>query len=153
VAVFTEEDLADDRAYAYPFGLVGFTLEGCPPVNSVVANVTETFSAATDLSLQDLRKYGPLPPGNAVSKYYTLADENPTANVVLAGQVVSFTLTSAQPGSDVTDPNIIVDQNGPGTATPQVPAPALSPWGLALALLILLGAAGLAIRRTRRLYV
>ncbi|GIW41777.1 MAG: hypothetical protein KatS3mg076_2354 [Candidatus Binatia bacterium] len=97
VEVFRESDLGKDRSFLYLYGLVGFRLTDCPGAG---ASVKLTFDAATDLSDFVLRKFGPLPPGGAASQFYTLAEENPNANVQVVGNMVTFQLQDGQPGDD-----------------------------------------------------
>ena len=73
------------------------------------------------------------------------------ANVSIAGNVAQWVLQDNMPGDDTLDPNIIIDDFAVAIATPPVPAPALAPWGIGAAVLVLIGVAFRAARRRRRL--
>ncbi len=133
VAAFSANQVGNDGNFSYPFGLVGFTLEGCP---NGTAQVRLTFTAATDLSLLTFRKFGPLPPGASNAVFYTLGQENPNANVTMSGNTISFQLQDGQPGDDTGVDGLIVDQGGPALPSPAA-VPVWSALSRALAVLAL----------------
>ncbi len=149
VAVFSASQLGGDANFSYPFGLVGFTLQGC---RGGIAQVTLTFTAASDLSLLTFRKFGPLPAGASNAVFYTLAEVNPNANVTISGNMISFQLQDGQPGDDTDEDGRIVDQGGPARPSPAA-VPVWSALGRALAVLALaaLGLGSLIVRRNRML--
>ncbi len=69
VQVFTEAQLGNDLLCDYPYGLIGFT------VNCAVADVTITYTEASDLSNYIYRKFGPTIPGNPLTvQWYTFSN-------------------------------------------------------------------------------
>ncbi|GIW44037.1 MAG: hypothetical protein KatS3mg077_1319 [Candidatus Binatia bacterium] len=71
VAAFTEQALGSDQACDYPFGFVGFTLNGCPNGQATVALA---FEGANGLSASTFRKHAPTTPGGAPAVFYSLAE-------------------------------------------------------------------------------
>ena len=143
VQVFTEDQVAKDPAYIYPYGLIGFT------VHCEIADVSITFTGVPDLSGYDYRKYGPTTPGNlATAQWYTFN------NVTMTGNTVILHLQNGQFGDDTgPEDKMIVDQGGPAQQLVVpipvvVPIPAMTEWGM-LIMMILLGTSALHFIRKR----
>ncbi|MCX8071824.1 MAG: hypothetical protein N3C12_05165 [Candidatus Binatia bacterium] len=144
VAAFAENQLGSDAQFSYPYGLVGFTLTGCPNGHALVQLTVE---GADSLAGITFRKHGPTTPGGTPPVFYTLADVNPAAMVLVSGNTISFELTDGEPGDDTAVDGMIVDQGGPATpasVAASVPAVALPAATFVFALLLLLGFSALA---------
>ena len=130
VQAYTEEQVGGDSLYDYPFGLVGFTLNCGGP-----ADVSLTFTGATDLSGQPYRRHGPTTPGDpSTTRWYTYPD------VTIAGNMVTLhNLQNGQFGDDTgVEDGVIVDQGGPGEPAQATPVPTMNEWGM-IVLTVLLG--------------
>jgi len=140
VQAFTEAQIGVDPDYDYPYGLVGFT------VNCSAADVSITFTGATDLTGLPYQKYGPTTPGDlSTTKWYTFN------NVTVTGNTYILHLQDGVLGDDTAGgDNMIVDEGGPGQPQQQgaVPIPTLTEWGMII--FMLLAALG-SIRYLRRL--
>jgi hypothetical protein len=140
VQVFTEAQIVVDPDYGYPYGLVDFT------VNCSAADVSITFTGATDLTGLPYRKYGPTTPGDlSTTKWYTFNNVTVTGNTYIL-HLQDGVLGDNTPGGD----NMIVDEGGPGQPQQQgaVPIPTLTEWGMII--FMVLAALG-SIRYLRRL--
>jgi hypothetical protein len=121
ISAKTEAQVANDPSNDYLYGLVEFSL------SCSVADVTLTYSGATDLTDYTYRKHGPTVPGNpATTAWYTF-------NANITGNTVTLHLEDGQLGDDTGVDGVIVDQGGPGQP-PQRPQPVAVPtmteWGM-----------------------
>ncbi len=125
----------EDTQYDYPFGLVSFR------ITCQQALVRVYFHGTSTLSDYTYRKYGPVPPYNAPSSWYTLPGVKYGIASIGEKQVgyAEFTLSDGQIGDDTPQDNVIDDQGGPGKrlATTATSVPALTAPGLLLIILLL----------------
>jgi hypothetical protein len=136
-----------------PFGGLTFELLGCP-----MAKVTVLYHDTDNLAQPPFEyfKKGPNPPGAMNEVAYTLATGAPHFTMFgslalpfdsMVGMAM-FTLTDNVAGDDTGPDGDIIDQGGPGIPIDPAPAPALTPLGYLIALLVLGGVALLALRRS-----
>jgi hypothetical protein len=140
VQVYTEAQAGNDLLYSYPYGLVGFT------VNCTAADVSITFTGATDLTGQPYRRHGPTTPGDpSTTRWYTYPD------VTIAGNTVTLqNLRDGQFGDDTGVDGVIVDQGGPGEPVPTAPVPTMTEWGMVIMSILLAASAIYFLRRRRK---
>jgi hypothetical protein len=136
VAAKTEAQVGNDPSFDYPYGLIQFT------VNCPVADVSLTYTGATNLAGYTYRKYGPTTPGNsATTQWYTFN------NVTVTGNTVVLHLSDGALGDDTGVDGIIVDQGGPGQ--PPTAIPTMTEWGMLAMVLLLLAGSIYHLRRRR----
>lgn len=138
VQVFREDQTVVDPSYGYPYGQLGFT------VNCSAADVSITFTGATDLTGLPYRKYGPTTPGDpSTTKWYTFNNVTVTGNTYIL-HLQDGVLGDDTPGGD----HMIVGVGGPGQPQQAVPIPTLTEWGMLIMALLLAGVAGVELSRS-----
>ncbi|MEM7482003.1 MAG: choice-of-anchor U domain-containing protein, partial [Acidobacteriota bacterium] len=130
---------SDPDGYAYPFGLLGFSL----PCET--ATVTVLYHGIESLAGLTYRKHGPNPPGSASEIWYSMPGAVFGTTTVFGETVATatFDLADNALGDATGDDGQIVDPGGPGL--PLAAIPTLGPLGLMI-LCLLLGAAGVILR-------
>jgi len=135
-----------DPNWLYPFGMVGFEIDGCPgPVP-----ITMYYHGGS-LPFAVYRKFGHIAPDwVSPPQFYTLP--NVTFGTAMVGaeivRTASFSLTDNQIGDDSPVTLLIVDPSGPARQVPSM-VPVVSPAGLFLAIAALSGVAVYGLRRRR----
>ena len=147
-----------DPGFRYPFGMVGFELDNCPPPFSTT--ITIILHGGAELALSDIsyREFGPMAPDfTGPSELYPLLSGAPnnvtpgTTTIPGEGMVptVTFTLVDNQRGDGSGSMGTIIDPGGPAVAEP-AGAPVVSPLGLLGLVGLLSGVALLTVRRPIR---
>jgi hypothetical protein len=148
VQTTTEAALGNDPTYDAPFGYVGFkTCNGGVACTGTCSSavIKLIFHGAGDLSSAVLRKYGPTTPGNpATAKFYTFTP------VTISGNMMTYTLNDGQLGDATVVDGMIVDPVAPAVTAANA-VPAMTPWALAAAVLLLGSVALFALRRRQNL--
>jgi hypothetical protein len=137
-----------DPEYVYPFGMVRFHVENC--AGPVMVTLYLHGGGGVVSAALEYRKYGFMAPDYVTPRdFYTFPGATFSTAMVGSQTVatVEFTLSDNVLGDDSQVALRIEDPSGPALAVVRAPAPALSPGGFAIALLLLSGVAFLALRR------
>jgi hypothetical protein len=126
IAYIAEKDLKNqDAQYDYPQGLVSYSLKCADPKAKVnEASISLIWQTDADPATSELRKYGPLTPGDSNQQYYTFKTTTKAQSTIGGVKIIktTFKLVDGESGDSTGKDGKIIDPVGLGVQDPRYAA-------------------------------